>query len=203
MDESKLAEIEAWAKEWVPRCDVCDAPARWNRGGALRSDVCAGCSGGEAAGVPLEGPELDALDLVAEVRRLTAAVQRLESLRPHPLHRTGHRCACCGREGAPEADTLCPWCREAQEAEAQRDALRAIIEGRTTPPTREAFVALGAAGGTVRYHRPDGGHGWFPAASPWFPTTASLCREGARLWAHDAAGRPCAWPVAPANGGAS
>ncbi len=66
----------------------------------------------------------------AEVAALRARVAELERLQPHPLHRTGHRCACCGREGAPEADTLCPWCREAQDVEAQRDRLqRACDEG--------------------------------------------------------------------------
>lgn len=73
--------------------------------------------------------------------------------------------------------------------------LREIIEGRATPPTRESFIALGATGGTVRYRRPDGGHGWFPASDPWWGAVVSLCREGARMWAHAADGRPCAWPT--------
>ncbi len=77
---------------------------------------------------------------------------------------------------------------------AEAALLREIIEGRTTP-TRESFIALGATDGTVRYHRPDGGHGWFPAIDPWWGAVVSLCREGARLWAHDADGRPCAWPT--------
>jgi hypothetical protein len=84
---------------------------------------------------------------------------------------------------------------EVETRNAEAALLREIIEGRTTPPTREAFIALGATDGTVRYHRPDGGHGWFPASDPWWGAVVSLCREGARLWAHDADGRPCAWPT--------
>ncbi len=75
--------------------------------------------------------EREAAAEAAELVSLRAEVQRLESLRPHPLHRTGHRCACCGREGAPEADTLCPWCREAQEVEAQRDEARGALADAT------------------------------------------------------------------------
>lgn len=71
--------------------------------------------------------EREAAAEAAELLALRAEVQRLESLRPHPLHRTGHRCACCGREGAPEAETLCMWCREAMEVEAQRDEARAAL----------------------------------------------------------------------------
>jgi hypothetical protein len=84
---------------------------------------------------------------------------------------------------------------EVETLRAEAALMREIIEGRTTPPTREAFIALGATDGTVRYHRPDGGHGWFPAIDPWWGAVVSLCREGARLWAHDADGRPCAWPT--------
>jgi hypothetical protein len=91
--------------------------------------------------------------------------------------------------------------RERDDARAEVETLRAeaalmrsIIEGRTTP-AREAFDALGAAGGTVHYIVPGHERGWFPAASPWWPRVAELSREGARLWAHDADGRPCAWPT--------
>jgi hypothetical protein len=84
---------------------------------------------------------------------------------------------------------------EVETMRAEAALMRSIIEGRTTPPTRESFIALGATDGTVRYHRPDGGHGWFPASDPWWGAVVSLCREGARLWAHDADGRPCAWPT--------
>ncbi len=84
---------------------------------------------------------------------------------------------------------------EVETLRAEAALLREIIEGRTTPPTRESFIALGATDGTVRYHRPDGGHGWFPASDPWWDAVVEICREGARLWAHDADGRPCAWPT--------
>jgi hypothetical protein len=77
---------------------------------------------------------------------------------------------------------------------AENAMLRSIIEGRTTP-TREAFDALAAQGGTVYYIVPGRERGWFPAATAWWPRVAELSREGARLWAHDACGCPCAWPT--------
>ncbi len=83
---------------------------------------------------------------------------------------------------------------EVETLRAEAALLRSIIEGRTTP-TREAFDALAAQGGTVHYIVPGHERGWFPAASPWWPRVAELSREGARLWAHDADGRPCAWPT--------
>lgn len=61
---------------------------------------------------------------------LLAALDAAEALRPRDPHRTGHRCACCGREGAPEADGLCPYCREAHATERERDALRFALDAR-------------------------------------------------------------------------
>jgi hypothetical protein len=59
------------------------------------------------------------------VTKALDALDAAESLRPRDPHRTGHRCACCGREGAPEADALCPWCSEGRAAERERDDARA------------------------------------------------------------------------------
>lgn len=59
---------------------------------------------------------------------LLDAVAAAEALRPRDPHRTGHRCACCGREGAPEADGLCPWCSEAHATERERDSLRVALD---------------------------------------------------------------------------
>ena len=58
-------------------------------------------------------------------------------------------------------------------AEVKR--LRAIIEGRTTPPSTEEKRAIRAAGGSTRYE--------------W----GEDCVE--RWWHHDSLGRPCAWPT--------
>lgn len=80
------------------------------------------------------------------------------------------------------------------ELVAQRDALRAIVRGRTTPPTRAEFDALGAAGGCVRYVAA-GGNGSFPATPSWWGSVLDLARGGARWWAWDVSGAPCAWPV--------
>lgn len=81
---------------------------------------------------------------------------------------------------------------------AERDALRAIVEGRTTPPTEAEAAAHDAAGGAwlIAWSRGDR------------PTVASIV-SGPRVWwpeadvvsavALDAQRRPCAWPVAAAE----
>lgn len=75
MDEANLQEIEARANETVRRCgeDDCDAPARFYAtlpgGGGYMCAECAEC----ARVLSLEtlyASDLDALDLVAEVRRM-------------------------------------------------------------------------------------------------------------------------------------
>ena len=53
------------------------------------------------------------------------ALAALTALRPRDPHRTGHGCACCGREGAPDEEGLCPWCREGSVAEQERDEMAA------------------------------------------------------------------------------
>jgi hypothetical protein len=74
------------------------------------------------------------------------ALDAAESLRPRDPHRTGHRCACCGREGAPEADALCPWCSEGRAAERERDDARAEVETLRAEAAllREQFAAMTA-----------------------------------------------------------
>ena len=82
MDDAKLAGIEARASETVVRCSVCDAPARWTEGESLYCcDFCDGCKG--SSGFLLEpsaSAELDALDLIAEVRRLRAEAEAREEV---------------------------------------------------------------------------------------------------------------------------
>ena len=81
----------------------------------------------------------------------------------------------------------------AEKAEAERDALRAIIDGRTVPPTAAEIEAHHAAGGA-----------WFVRA-PWRPgvwitevawrEVRDVWSEGAVCIALDAQRKPCAWPV--------
>lgn len=59
-------------------------------------------------------------ELVAQLAALTA-------LRPRDPRRTGHRCACCGREGAPDEDGLCPWCDGDIAREQELETLRARL----------------------------------------------------------------------------
>ena len=81
----------------------------------------------------------------------------------------------------------------AAELRAERDALRAIIDGRTVPPTAAEIEAHHAAGGA-----------WFVRA-PWRPgvwVTEVAWREVRDVWSEgavcialDAQRKPCAWPV--------
>lgn len=153
MDESKLQEIEDRANETVLRCVRCDAPARW------RDHSVAGIPGGGEDWVcndhvanrreahDIATVELDALDLVAEVRCLRAqlavhqsatdaAVDGVRAMLPAAL-------ATARREGAEEMRSAC--------MEACRDALRdpsdiAII-GRVAEAIRA--LPLDAPGGAT------------------------------------------------------
>ena len=72
-------------------------------------------------------------------------------------------------DASPEAAVMA-----VERLRAERDALRAIIEGRTTPPTAAECAALAAA------------HGAWLVRWPW--------RGGAVCVALDAERRPCPWP---------
>lgn len=100
------------------------------------------------------------------------------------------------RDGAlAHAEELTQALRETQR---ERDALRAIIEGRTTPPTTEELAAHGAVGGAWIVSGP------FPAlpmvCGPAetvvvIEEAARSLAPGALRWrAVNAHGRPCAWP---------
>lgn len=88
---------------------------------------------------------------------------------------------------------------------AERDALRAIIDGRSTPPTNAEIDAHDAGGGRWRWVvTPDGVfRGFSGDLEKWEPSCAVLdARHRAafyvtRWWPLDATGRPCAWPVTP------
>lgn len=64
-------------------------------------------------------------DLRAQLAAVTAERDALAALRPRDPHRTGHRCACCGREDAPGADDVCQWCSDGMATMRERDVARA------------------------------------------------------------------------------
>ncbi len=76
----------------------------------------------------------------------------------------------------------------------ERDALRAIIEGRTVAPTYEEAVAHRKARGWWRW-RSEGGH-FGTAEVPDQAVDVGDTYGPCRWWAHDASDAPCAWPVA-------
>jgi hypothetical protein len=82
----------------------------------------------------------------------------------------------------------------------ERDALRAIIEGRTTPPTDAEARAHAAAGGLWRaFHYSPGMEAHFDHLDAiGARKTATVLRERglhATWWALDSQRRPCVWPV--------
>jgi hypothetical protein len=123
------------------------------------------------------------------VQTAAVGVAMLEAL----ARRRGHR----AEEPRQEHDAL-----RAQLAQvtAERDALRAIVEGRTTPPTDAEIEVHDAAGGLWRcvaiddpYMCRDAMRG--RGAAYHRALIDALESEGARWWALDAQKRPCAWPV--------
>ena len=167
MDEAKLAEIEARIPSAATQCMWCDRLA------TLRCKGCGGllcdehrdylrdespCGGDATEPVTHDHATADRTDLVAEVRRLAAALDAVT---------------------------------------AERDAFRAIIEGRTAPPTfaervahmeahrRNRWMARASTGAVVI--------GDFDDPPMWaaLTTLIPVC-----WWPLDADGRPCAWPTA-------
>ena len=82
---------------------------------------------------------------------------------------------------------------ERDAARAEAAGLRAVVEGRTVPPTPQEIAA----------HHDASGSGWLVSSDrDVIPYT--LCRseardggapDGARWWPLDASGRPCPWPT--------
>lgn len=88
---------------------------------------------------------------------------------------------------------------------AEATALRAIVEGRTAPPTDEEALAHDRAGGrwlVLRASRgslgrSDADFAVFGLGVAWISPTPTDDFPGVeRVWALDSNGRPCAWPVA-------
>lgn len=82
-------------------------------------------------------------------------------------------------------------------------ALRAILAGRATPPTRAEIDAHAAAGGGWAWrwtdHRGPNSVRHGSSALPMIHAAAARAREpgapASRWWPLDASGAPCAWPV--------
>lgn len=92
------------------------------------------------------------------------------------------------RDGAlAHAEELTQALRETQR---ERDAMKAIIEGRTTPPTDGEALDIFECGGSFRMVCNGESYDCSTLSSVWavsdLPNTA--------WWAFDAHGRPCAWP---------
>jgi len=78
-------------------------------------------------------------------------------------------------------------------AEAEVTRMRALMAGRTTPPTREEFDALAEIGATLRVRWP-GGDDEIPTHGDYYWTAIATVPEGARWWAHGANGALIEWP---------
>lgn len=90
------------------------------------------------------------------------------------------------------------------ELAAECDRLRAIIAGRTTPPTDEEIYAHEVAGGmwvATPARKTISGRSWSCAMSTAYEVRRFLVSPGDRWIPLDAAGRPCAWPTAEVSRG--
>lgn len=126
------------------------------------------------------------------------AVRAVECATPEAL-RDGAARAAEAAEATASRDRAWHYVREAR---TERDALRAIIEGRTTPPTEAECEAHEAAGGSwrcvvthssgARTTHESFAHRHYRAIADHLYAAA---RGGsARWWLFDATGRPCGWP---------
>ncbi len=154
-------------------CASCNAP--WPREAAQ----CPGCGRRE------EAP-------VVEVSRFLCA--RCDA----PWWPGVERCAECDRRAAntPEAQLVALRAQLAAVT-AERDALRAIVEGRTMPPTPAEIVAHEATGGYFLFRDHDE-TGRVYDADCLQALLDDAHRHLTRWWAHDANDAPCAWPTVPA-----
>lgn len=92
---------------------------------------------------------------------------------------------------SPEAELAGDFLAMAGRLAAELDELRAIIEGRTVPPTDAEIDAMREAYGQWMCVRISGG-----VPSIVFGEKAKIVArwKGYRWWALDATGKPCAWP---------
>lgn len=141
------------------------------------------------------------------IRRQAAAVRMASSARERmDAHDRATLQSLAGKDRAAMIEELAAarrerddWNAAATALESERDALRAIVAGRTTAPTDAETAAHDAAGGR-----------WLVAMQPLTSGFVSrevvrmrgvnfLCGAAARWWPLDATGRPCAWPVVGAE----
>ena len=99
----------------------------------------------------------------------------------------------CGEIVSAPGDR-CDRC-EVKHLRAELDALRAIVEGRTTPPTDAEVEAHLAAGGFWRWQNLPGDPAGPRFGHAFADEVEWLRRFPLRWWALDADGAPCAWPV--------
>lgn len=171
-----------WRYDEAAMCRAIECHARYEE----EQRVAETCSSSDddaaliAAAPDLAADLIDAraaLDADAETYRRSADLLTAE----RDAHRT--------RADAAEAD------RDALRAENAR--LRAIVEGRTTAPTRDEVDVHFAAGGRWILRWSDGTFG--TARGPCAVADASEpgILTAVRWWPLDRDGRPCAWPVTP------
>ena len=84
------------------------------------------------------------------------------------------------------------WHRDCVAAVTARDELRAILTGRTTPPTNEEIEAHTKTGGRWRTDRVDAQEGIM--ARHHRDGSSPFSRQATRWWAIDAQRKPCPWP---------
>ena len=120
-----------------------------------------------------------------------------------PWPREAAQCPGCGRrEEAPVAAQVVAPSYDDLRAQlaavtAERDALRAIIEGRTTPPSDAEIASHEATGGYFLFRDHDE-TGRVYDADCLQALLDDAHRHLTRWWAHDANDAPCAWPTVPA-----
>ena len=94
---------------------------------------------------------------------------------------------------------------ECASLRAECERLRAIIDGRTTPPTEAEVRAHAAAGGRwlISCEGEAGRRHVYTLDRGWEDALGEVRRPGrgvTRWWSLDAEGAGCPWPVVPAEG---
>lgn len=141
------------------------------------------------AGYLPDGPER--YDLARTVVALHAEVARLRDDPALDGTDGAHPAWWRGHDRAAEV-----WRERVEAAEREAARLREIIEGRTVPPTDEQMDAIRASGGAVRIQVVRASGGTLRGHVYDHDEVLQFQRvDGIRWWAHDASGRPCAWPV--------
>lgn len=111
-----------------------------------------------------------------------------------------HDCAACAVVGVGEMASA----EQLRAVTAERDAMRAIVEGRTVPPSAAEMAKHGDDGGSWLVTLPARKQVRFAPETRYVSEPAEVSRlwwcEGA-LWVPVRDGRPCAWPVVEVSRG--